>query len=165
MSSFYSFSLKEDCCCSLAKSCLTLCNPMNCCMPSFPVLHHLPEFAQIHIHWVGDAIQPSHPLMLPFILPSIFPSIRVFSSESVLHIRWLKYWSFSFSISPSNEYPGLIFFRMGWFDLLALQGILKPPPAPQFKSIDSLVLSLLYGLTLTSIHDYCKKKKKSYKIQ
>ena len=125
MSSFYSFSLKEDCCCSLAKSCLTLCNPMNCCMPSFPVLHHLPEFAQIHIHWVGDAIQPSHPLMLPFILPSIFPSIRVFSSESVLHIRWLKYWSFSFSISPSNEYPGLIFFRMGWFDLLTVQGTLK----------------------------------------
>ena len=163
MSSFYSFSLKEDCCCSLAKSCLTLCDPVNCCMPRFPVLHHLPEFVQIHIHWVRDAIQPSHPLMPPFLLPSVFPSIRVFSRESVLHIRWPKYWSFSFSISPSNEYPGLISFRMDWFDFLALQGILKSPPAPQFKSINSLVLSLLYGPTLTSIHDYCKKK--TYKIQ
>ena len=139
MSSFYSFSLKEDCCCSLAESCLTFCDPVSCCMPRFPVLHHFPEFAQIHIHWVG--IQPSHPLMPPFLLPSIFPSIRVFPSESVLHISWPNCWSFSFSISSSNEYPELISFRMDWLDLLAVQGILKSPPAPQFKSIDCLELS------------------------
>ena len=85
-----------------------------------------------------------HPLLL---LPSIFPSIRVFSNESVLRIRWLKYWSIS--ISPSNEYSGLISFRIDWFDFLAVQGTLKSLLAPQFNSIKSLVLSLLYGLTLT----------------
>ena len=90
------------------------------------------------------------PLLL---LPSIFPSIRVFSSESVLHIRWPKYYSFSFSISPSNEYSELISFRIDWFDLLAVQETLESPPAPQFKSVSSLALSLLYGPVLTSIHD------------
>ena len=90
--------------------------------PGLPVHHQHPEFTQIYIHCVGDAIQPSHPLLL---LPSIFPSIRVFSKESVLHIRWPKYWSFSFSISPSNEYSGLISFRMDWLDLLAVKGTLK----------------------------------------
>ena len=94
---------------------------MDYSMPGFPVHHQLPELAQTHIHRVSDAIQPSHPLLL---LPSIFPSIRVFFNESVLHIRWPKYWSFSFSISPSNEYSGLISFRMDWFDLLAVQGTL-----------------------------------------
>ena len=93
------------------------------------------------------------PLLL---LPSIIPSIRVFSSESVLHIRWPKYWSFSFSISPSNEYSGLISFRIDWLDLLAVQGNLKSSPTPQFKSINCLVLSLLYSPTLTSTHDYWK---------
>ena len=83
------------------------------------------ELAQIHVHWVSDAIQPSHPLSPLFLLPSIFPNIRVFSNESALRIRWLKYWSFSFSISPSNEYSGLISFRMDWLDLLAVQGTLK----------------------------------------
>ena len=90
-----------------------------------------------------------------FYLPSIFPWIRVFSSDLALGIRWPKYWSFSFSISPFNEYSGLISFRMDWFDL-AVQGILKSSPAPQFESIYSSVLSLLYGPTLTSIHDYWK---------
>ena len=94
---------------------------MDYSMPGFPVHHQLPELAQTHIHRVSDAIQPSHPLLL---LPSIFPSIRVFFNESVLHIRWPKYWSFSFSISPSNEYSRLISFRMDWFDLLAVQGTL-----------------------------------------
>ena len=92
---------------------------------SLPVHHQLPEFTQTHVHWVGDAIQPSHPLSSPSPLPSIFPSIRVFSNESFLRIRWPKYWSFSFNISPSNEHPGLIFFRMDWLGLLAVQGTLK----------------------------------------
>ena len=102
-----------------------LCNPMDCSTSGFPVPHHLPELAQVHVHCIGDAIQPSHPLSSPFLLPSIFPSIKVFSNESVLHIRWPKYWSFSFSISPSNEYSGLISFKIGWFDLPAVQGTLK----------------------------------------
>ena len=93
-----------------------------------------------------------HPLLL---LPSIFPIITVFSNESALCIKWLKYWSFSFSISLSNEYSGLIPLRMDWLDLLAVQGTLKNP-TPQFKSINSLALSCLYGPTLTLIHDYWK---------
>ena len=103
-------------CRSVAKSCLTLCNPVDCSMPGFPVPHHFLEFAQVHVHWISDAIQPSYPLLPSLLLPSVFPSIRIFSSELALHIRWQKYWSFS--ISTSNEYSGLIFFRMDWFDLL-----------------------------------------------
>ena len=104
-----------------------------------------------------ESVMPSnhlilcHPLLL---LPSIFPSIRVFPNESVLHIRWPKYWSFSFSISPSNDYSGLISFRMDWLHLLAVQGTLKISPTPQFKSIYSLLLSFLYNPILISIHDY-----------
>ena len=107
-----------------------------------------------------ESVMPSNHLFLccPLLLSSVFPSIKVFSSESVLCIRWPKYWSFSFSISPCNEYSGLISFRMDWFDLLAVQGTLQESsPTPQFKSISSSVLSLLYGPTLTSIHDYWKK--------
>ena len=96
-------------------------------------------------------------LCRPLLLPSVFPSIRVFSKESGLHIRWAKYWSFSFSISPSNEYSGLISFRMDLLDLLAVQGTLKCSPTPQFKSINSSALSFLYIPTLTSIHDHWKK--------
>ena len=109
---------------SVTQSCLILCDPMECSMPGFPVLHRLPELAQIHVHQVSDAIQPSHPLSSPSPPASIFPSIMIFSIESVLCIRWPKDWSFSFSISPS-EYSGLISFRIDWFDLLALQGTLK----------------------------------------
>ena len=98
--------------------CLTLCDPMDCSTPGCPVHHQLPEFTQTHVHWVNDAIQPSHPLLSPSPPAFIFPSIRVFSNESVLHIRWPKYWSFSFSISPSNEYSGLISFMMYWLDSL-----------------------------------------------
>ena len=94
-----------------------------------------------------------HPLLL---LLSIFPIIRVFSSESALHIKWPKYWGFSFSISPFNKCSGLISFRMNWFDLLAVQGTLESSPAPQFESINFLALRLLYGPTLTSVHDYWK---------
>ena len=110
---------------SVAQSCLTLCDPMDCSTPGFPIHHQLPELTQTHVHRVGDAIQSSHPLLSSSLLPSIFPSIRVFSNESVLCIRWPKYWSFSFSISPSNEHPGLISFRMDWLDLLAVQGTRK----------------------------------------
>ena len=98
---------------------------MDCSMPGLPVHHQLPEFTQTHVHWVGDAIQPPIlccPLLLP---PSIFPSIRVPSNESALHIRWPKYWSLSFNISPSNEYSGLIPFKKDWLDLLAVQGTLN----------------------------------------
>ena len=110
---------------SVAHSCLTLCDPMNCSTPGLPVHHQLPEFTQTHIHWVGDAIQPSHPLSSLLLVPAIPPSIRVFSNESTLCMRWPKDWSFSFSISPSKEIPGLISFRMDWWDLLAVQGTLK----------------------------------------
>ena len=97
---------------------------MNRSMPGLPVHYQLPEFTQTHVPRVSDAIQPSHPL-LSLLLPSIFPSIRVFSNESALHIRWPKNWSFSFNINPSNEHPGMISFRMDWLDLLAVQGTLK----------------------------------------
>ena len=98
---------------------------MDCSKPGLPVHCQFPELVQTHGHRVGDAIQPSSPLSPLLLLSSIFPSIRVFSNESVLCIRWPKYWSFSFSISPSNEYSGLISFRMEWFDLLAVQGTHK----------------------------------------
>ena len=117
-----------------SQSCLTLCNPLNCSTPGFPALHYLLEFAQAHVYWVDDAIQPCHPLSLLLLLPSIFLSIMVFSSESVLHIEWPKYCSFSFSISPSNEYSGFISFRIYWFGLLVVQKTIKSPPAPQFES-------------------------------
>ena len=106
-----------------------------------------------------ESVMPSNHLILirPLLLqPSIFPSIRVFSNESALPIRWPKYWSFRFNISPSNEYSGLISFRMDWLDLLAVQGTLKSLPITQFKSINSLALSFLYSPALTSIHDYWK---------
>ena len=97
---------------SVAELCLTLFNPMDCSMTGLPVIHHLPELHQTHIHWVSNAIQPSHPLFPLCLLPSIFPGISVFSNESALFIRWPKYWSFSSSISPTNEYSGLI--SLGW---------------------------------------------------
>ena len=100
-----------------------------------------------------------HPLLL---LPSVFPSIRVFSNESALHIRWPKYWSFSFIISPSNEYSGLIFFRINWFDLLAVQRTQESSPTPQFKNINFLALSHLYGPIFTSLHDYWRNHSFDY---
>ena len=121
-------------------------------MPGFPVHHKLPRACSNSCPLCGDAIQPSHPLLLP----SIFPSTRVFSNESILQIRWPNYCSFNFSMSPSNEHPGLISFRIDWLDLLAVQGTLKSSPTPQFKSINSLVLGFLYSPTLTSIHDHWK---------
>ena len=110
---------------SVTQSCPTLCDPMNHSTPSLPVHHQLPEFTQTHVHRVSDAIQPSHPLFSPS-PPAPNPSQhQSLSNESNLRMRWPKYWSFSFSISPSNEHPGLISFRMDWLDLLAVQGNLK----------------------------------------
>ena len=113
-----------------------------------------------------ESVMPSNDLILchPLLPPSIFPSIRVFSNESVLRTRWPEYWSFSFSISLSNEYSGMISFRIDWFDL-AVQGTLKSSPTPQFKSINSSVLSFLYGPALTSIHDYRKNHSLTMTIQ
>ena len=110
---------------SVALSCPTLCDPMNCSTPGLPVHHQLPQFTQIHVHRVGDAIQPSHPLSSLLLLPPIPPSIRVFSNESILRMRWPKYWSFSFSISPSNEHPGLISFRMDCWISLQSKGLAR----------------------------------------
>ena len=98
---------------------------MDCSTPGLPVHHQLPEFTQTQVHRLGDAIQPSHPLSSPFPLVPNPPSIRVFSNESTLRMRWPKYWTFSFSIIPSKEHPGPISFRMDWLDLLAVQGTLK----------------------------------------
>ena len=135
---------------SVAQSCLTLCDPMNRRVPGTPVHHQLPEFTQTHVHRVSEDIQPSHPLSSP-------SSIRVFSNESALHMKWPKYWSFSFSISPSNEHPGLIFFRMDWLrSPCSPRDSQESSPTPQFKSINSLVLSFLHSPTLTSIHDHRK---------
>ena len=109
----------------VAQLCLTLCNPMDCSTPGLPVHHQFPEPTQT---MSTESVMPSNHLILCrplLLLPSIFPSIRVFSNESALHIRWPKYWSFSSSISPSNEYSGLISFRMDWLDLLAVQQTLK----------------------------------------
>ena len=120
-----SFLEMYQCCCSVTKSCLTLCDPVDCSTPGFPVCYHLLEFAQTHVHWVMmpfNHLILYHCLLLP---PSIFPSIRVFSIESALCIRWPKYWRFS--ISPSNEYSGLIPFRIGLLDLLAVQETLCLP--------------------------------------
>ena len=108
---------------SVSQSCPTLCDPMDCSMTGLPVHHQLPEFTQTHVHWVSDAIEPSHRLSSPS--PTFNLSQHQGLSKSVLCIRRPKYWSFSFSISPSNEHPGLISFRMDWLDLLAAQGTLK----------------------------------------
>ena len=139
---------------SVAQSCPTLCDSMDCSTPGVPVHHPTPRACS---NSSIESVMPSTQLILCcllLLLPSIFPSIRVFSKESVLHIRWPKFWSFSFNISPSNEHPGLISFRMDWLDLLAVQGTLASSPTPQFKSVNSSAFSFLYGPTLTSIRDY-----------
>ena len=110
---------------SVTQSCTTLCNCMNSSMLGLHVHHQLPESTQTHVHWVGDAIQPSHPLSFPSPPALNISQHQGFSNESSLCIRWSKYWSFSFNFSPSNEHPGLIFFRMDWLDLPVVQGTLK----------------------------------------
>ena len=140
------------CCYSATQLCLTHCDPMDCSMPGFPVLLYLPEFAQTHVHWVNGAIQSFHPLSPLLFLPSIFPSIKVFSNESVLCIRWPKYWSFSFSISPPSEYLGLISFRMDWLDLLAVQGTLKSLLQHHSSKASILWCSAFFMVQLSHLH-------------
>ena len=129
---------------SVAQSCPTLCDPMNCSTPALPVHHQLPEFTQTHGHRVGDAIQPSHPLWSPFPLAPNPSHHQSFYNESTLCLRWPKYWSFSLSISPFNECPGLVSFRMDWLDLLCSpRDSQESSPTPQLKSINSLALRII----------------------
>ena len=147
---------------SVAQSCLTLCDPMDCSTPGLAVHHQLPEFTQTHVHWVGNAIQPAHPLL--------FPSSPAFNlSQHQGLSKWVssfhqvaKYWSSSFSINPPNKYLGLISSRIDWFNLLAVQGTFKSLLQHHSSSIHSLALSLLYGPVLTSIHDYWKNHSFDY---
>ena len=130
---------------------------MNRSTPGLPVQHQLPEFTQTHVHRVCDAIQPSHPLPSFLLLPPIPPSIRVFFSESTLHMRWPKYWSFSFSIIPSKEIPGLISFRMDWLDFLAVQGTLKS--LLQHYSSNASILRCSAFFTVQLSHPYMTTRK------
>ena len=137
---------------SVAQSCPTLCDPMNCSTPGLPVQHQLPEFTQTHVHRVG--VPSSHLILCCplFLLPPIPPSIRVFSNESTLRMRWPKYWSFSFSIIPSKEHPGLISFRMDWLDLLAVQGTLQS--LLQHHSLKASILWHSAFFTVQLSHSY-----------
>ena len=137
---------------SVAQSCPTLCDPMDCSTPGLPIHHQLLKFTQTHAHRVGDAIQPSHPLLSPSPLTPSPPRIRVFSNESTLRMRWPKYWSFSFSLIPSKKIPGLISFRMDWLDLLALQGTLKS--LLQHHSSKASILQHLAFFTVQLSHPY-----------
>ena len=134
---------------SVTQSWPTLCVPMDCSTPGFPVHHQFPQLAQTHVHCFGDAIQPSHPLSSP---SPVFPGIRVFFSESVVCIRWPKYWSFSFSISPSSEYSGLISLRIDWLDLLAVQE--SPKSLLQHHSSKASILWCLAFFMVQLSHPY-----------
>ena len=142
---------------SVAQSCPTLCDPMNCSTSGLPVHHQLPEFTQTHVHRVGDVIQPSHPLSSPFPPAPNPSSIRVFSNESTLHMRRPKYWSFSFSIITSKKTPRTDILQNGLVGSpCSPRDSHESSPTPQFKSIYSSALSFLHSPTLTSIHDYWK---------
>ena len=136
----------------VTQSYLTLRDPMNRSTPGLPVHHQLPEFTQTHVHRVSDAIQPSHPCRPLLLLAPIPPRIRVSSNESTLLMRWPKYWSFSFSISPSNDHPGLISFRMDWLDLLSVQGTLKS--LLQHHSSKASILRCSVFFTVQLSHPY-----------
>ena len=142
---------------SILQSCPSLCDRTECSIPGSPVYHQLPELAQTHVHRVGDAIQPSHPLSSP-LLPSIIPSIRVLSNESDFSIRWLKHWSFGFSISTFNEYSGLVSFRIDQFDFISVQRTLKSLLQHHSSKLNYSALSYIYIdiYTLTSIYDCWK---------
>ena len=142
---------------SVAHSWPTLCDLKDCSTPGFPVHHQLPEHAQSHVHWVRDAIQPSHPLSSRS--PPAF-SLSQHQDESVLCIRWPKYWSFSFTISPSNEYSGLISFRIDWLDLLAVQGTLKS--LLQHHSSKASILQHSAFFTHSNCYNGVKRRRPSY---
>ena len=142
-------------CCSVAKSCPPLQDPMDYSMSGFPVLYYLLEFAQTHVHWVSDATEPSHSLSPPFPPASVFPSIRVFSNESALCIRWPKYWSFS--ISPFNEFSGLISFMIDWFDLLAVQRTLRSLLQHHNSKASILQCSALFMVQLSHLYMTTRK--------
>ena len=153
--SFYCISQKYSVS-SVTQSCPTLCDPIHSAHQASMSITNSQRLLKL---MSIESVMPSNHLILcrPLLLPpSIFPSITIFSDESILPIRWPKYWNFSFSISPSTEYSGLILFRLDWLDLLAVQGTLKSSQTLQFKSISSSVLSFLYSPSLTSIHDYWK---------
>ena len=130
---------------------------MNRSMPGLPVHHQLLEFTQTHVHRISDAIQPSHPLSSPSPAAPNPSQHQVFSNESTLFMRWPKYWSFSFSISPPNEYPGLNSFRMDWLDLLAVQGTLKSLLQHHSSKASIFRHSAFFSPTLTSIHGKMEK--------
>ena len=147
----------DGCCCSASQVCPDLCDPMDCSRPDFPVLHHLPEFVQT---MSIELVMPSSHLILChslLLLPSIFPSIRVFSNESALHIRWPKYWSFSFGISPSNELSGFISFRIDWLDLLAVHETLQS--LLQHRSLKASVLRCSAFFVVQLSHPYMTIRK------
>ena len=151
-----SWPLFPHCCCSITKWCLTFCNPTDYSAPGFPVLYYLLKFAQTHVH---ELVMLSNHLILCcplLLLPSIFPSIRVFSNESAVSIMRSKYWSFSFSMSPSNEYFVLISFRIGLFDPLAVQGILKGLLQHSSSKASILWCSAFFTVQLSSVDDYWK---------
>ena len=131
----------------VAQSCLTLCDPMNRRTPGLPVHHQLPEFTQTHVHRVNDAIQPSHSVLSPS-----SPAPKPYQHQSTLHMRWTKYWSFSFSISPFKEIPGLISFRMAWVDLLAVQETLRS--LLQHHSSKASILQCSAFFTVQLSHPY-----------
>ena len=142
---------------SVARSCPTLCDPMSCSTPGLPVHYQLLEFTQTHVHRIIDTIQPTHPLSSPFLLPPIPHSIRVFSNESTLRIRWPKCWSFSFTSSPFNEYSGLISLGLTALISLLSRDSQESSLVLQFESVNSSALKLLFGPTLTSVHDCWKR--------
>ena len=143
---------------SVIQSCPTLCGPMNCSMPGLPGITN--SWSSLKLTSIESVMPSSHLILYcPLhLLPPIPHSLRVFSNESTLHMRWPKYWSFSFSIIPSKEIPGQISFRMDWLDLLAVspRDPQESSPTPQFKSINSSSLSSVHSPTLTSIHDHWK---------
>ena len=151
--------VKQLCCYSVAQSCPTLYNPMDCSTPGLSVPHHLLKFSQVHVHWVGDTrhLILWHPLLL---LPSIFPIIRDFSNELAVCITWPKYWSFSFSISPSNEHSGLISLKIDWFDLLIVQGILRN--LLQHHSSKASVVQHSASSTVTTVLDHWEVQSLGY---
>ena len=153
-------SVKNICCCfSVIKPCLTLCDPVDCSMPGFPVLYYLLGFAQTYAHWLSDAIQLSHPLPPPSpIALSVYQNYSLL--QLALRIRWPKNWNFS--ISPYKEYSRFISFRVDWFDLLAIQGNLKSLLQHHSSKVSTPVLSLHCGPVLTSVHVYWKKHSFDY---